>query len=88
MFYGDVKMESIELEISLKGDVANVVNELIHRGYSESKQDLVRTAIIFYATQLGLVSPKSLHKNILRKIKLSGKKYSDEEIKHQIREIR
>ena len=81
-------MESIELDFRLKGDMANTVRELISRGYSDSEEDLVRAAIIFYASQLGLISPKSLHKNILRKIKLSGRKYSDEDIKQQIKEIR
>lgn len=81
-------MESIELDLRLKGDVANTVKELINRGYSDSKEDLVRAAITFYASQLGLISPKSLHKSIIGKIKLSGIKYSDDEIKQQIKEIR
>ena len=81
-------MESIELDLRLKGDMANTVKELISRGYSDTEEDLVRAAITFYATQLGLISPKSLHKNILRKMQLSGKKYSDEEIKRQIKDIR
>ena len=80
-------MESIELDLRLKGDMANTVRELISRGYSDSEEDLVRAAITFYASQLGLISPKSLHKNILRKIKLSGRKYSDKDIKQQIKEI-
>ena len=81
-------MESIELGLRLKGDMANTVKELINRGYSDSKEDLVRAAITFYASQLGLISSKSLHKNIIRKIKLSGKKYDDQEIKQQIKDIR
>ena len=57
-------MESIELDLRLKGYMANTVRELISRGYSDSEEDLVRAAITFYASQLGLISPKSLHKNI------------------------
>ena len=81
-------MEELKIAVKLKGEVANLAERLIKRGYSTTKADLVKDSIIFYGMQLGLTSPRRLHKTVLGKIKYSGKKFSDEEIKEQIRKIK
>ncbi len=73
--------------VRLKGDVEKLVDELIRRGYSESKTEAVRTSLVFYGMQLGLISSKRLHKKVLERIEESGKRYGDEEIKRQIRSL-
>ena len=80
-------MSEIAINVKLKGDVARLVNDMIKKGYSESKGDLVRNSIILYAMKLGLISSKALHKDALDKIEASGIKYSDEEIIKQLEEI-
>ncbi len=79
-------METVEtvFTLRLKGDVANLVNELMDKGYSESKTELIRTSLVFYGMKLGLFSPKRSHKNVLRSIKRSGKRYTDEQVGQQI----
>ena len=81
-------MYEMVLDVRLKGDVANLMDRLIKKGYAESKEDLLRTSLTFYGMQLGLLSPKTLHRDILREIRMSGKHYSDEDIKEQIKRIR
>lgn len=73
--------------VRLKGDVEKLVDELIRRGYSESKTEAVRTSLVFYGMQLGLISSKRLHKKVFEGIEESGKRYGDEEIKRQIRSL-
>jgi len=80
-------MSSTAFTLRLKGDVAALVDELMRRGYSESKTELVRTSLITYGMQLGLFPPKKLHKRVLSKMKASGKKYSDREIREQISKL-
>lgn len=81
-------MKNMAFTLRLKGETASLVNELMDKGYSESKTELFRTALIFYAVQLGIISPKMLHKKVLEEIKKTGKKYSDKEIEEQIKSIR
>ncbi|MFZ2455072.1 MAG: hypothetical protein WAX07_01160 [Candidatus Altiarchaeia archaeon] len=78
-------MKSNTFTVRLKGDVADVVDELVSRGYSESKTEAIRTSLVFYGMQLGLITPKKLHKKVLGDIKKSGKKYSDKEIEAQLK---
>lgn len=80
-------MGEVAINVKLKGNTARLVNDIIKRGYSESKGDLVRSSIIFYAMKLGLISPKTLRKEAMDKIKASGIKYTNEEIRKQIEEI-
>ena len=80
-------MQEININIKLTGDLAVVVNEILNRGYSTSGEDLIRASIISYGTHLGLISPKTLHKEVLKKIKASGKKYTDDEIIAQIENL-
>ncbi len=80
-------MSEVAINVKLKGDVARLVNDIIKKGYSESKGDLVRNSIILYAMKLGLISPKALHMGAIEKIKESGIEYTDEEIKRQLEEI-
>lgn len=87
MRYYQKNMSEISINIKLKGEIAQLVNDIINKGYSESKGDLVRNSIIFYAMKLGLFSPKTLHNVALEKIKASGIKYTDEEISKQLKEI-
>ena len=81
-------MNEMVLDVRLKGDVANLMERLIKKGYAESKEDLIRTSLVFYGMQLGLLSPNTLHRNVLRKIRMSGRHYTDEQIKEQIKKIR
>lgn len=78
-------MKSSTFTVRLKGDVAEVVDELVRRGYSESKTEAIRTSLVFYGMHLGLMKPKMLHEKALDKVKKSGKKYTDEEIKAQLK---
>ena len=77
-------MKSVAFTVRLKGDVVHLMDELIIRGYSGSKAELVRTSLIFYAMKLGLISPRSLHQRVLNKIAISGISYSDDEIKEHL----
>ena len=80
-------MKTGNFTVRLKGDVADIVDELVSRGYSESKTEAIRTSLVFYGMQLGLISPKRLHRKVLGKMKKSGKKYTDEDIKEQLKGI-
>ncbi|MBN2251159.1 MAG: hypothetical protein JW724_03695 [Candidatus Altiarchaeota archaeon] len=80
-------MKTKTFTVRLKGDVAEVVDELVNRGYSESKTEAIRTSLVFYGMQLGLISSKRLHRKVLKTMKESGKKYSDEEIQEQLKGI-
>lgn len=80
-------MESTTFTVRLKGDVAEVVDELVKRGYSESKTEVIRTSLVFYGMQLGLISPKRLHRKVLERMEKSGKKYSDKEIEKQLKNL-
>ncbi len=80
-------MESTTFTVRLKGDVAGVVNELVKRGYSESKTEAIRAALVFYGMKLGLISSRQLHRKVLEEMRRSGKSYSDKEIKRQLKEL-
>ena len=80
-------MKSIAFTVRLRGQTASVMEDLVRRGYSGSKTELVRTALLFYAMQLGFLAPKALHRNVLKRIAASGKKYSDKEIREQIQQL-
>ena len=87
MRYHQKNMSEISINVKLKGEIAQLVNDIINKGYSESKGDLVRNSIILYAMKLGLFSPKALHNVALDKIRASGIRYTDEEISKQLKEI-
>jgi len=80
-------MQEINLNIRLTGELAAIVNEMLNRGYSTSGEDLVRASIISYGTHLGVISPKTLHKEVTRKMKASGRRYSDDEIAEQVERL-
>lgn len=80
-------MQEINLNIKLTGELAAMINEMLNRGYSTSAEDLIRASIISYGTHLGLISPKMLHKDVIEKIKASGKQYTDNEIIAQIENL-
>ncbi|OQX22538.1 MAG: hypothetical protein BWK75_00515 [Candidatus Altiarchaeales archaeon A3] len=80
-------MQEINLNVKLTSDLAAIVNELINRGYFVSKEDLIRASIISYGARLGIISPKILHEDVLRKIKASDKKYTDDEIAKQMENL-
>lgn len=80
-------MGNVNFTVRLKGDVADVVNEIVRRGYSESKTEAIRASLIFYGMELGLISSRMMHKRALEKMRASGKRYGDEEIKNQIKSL-
>ncbi|MBI5253189.1 MAG: hypothetical protein HY930_02155 [Euryarchaeota archaeon] len=82
-----ILMSEVAINVKLKGNTARLAKDIIKKGYSESKGELVRNSIIFYAMKLGLISPKTLHKEAMEKIKASGIKYTYEEIREQIEEV-
>ena len=45
MRYHKNNMNEISINIKLKGEIAQLVNDIINKGYSESKGDLVRNSI-------------------------------------------
>ena len=61
-----------------------MIKELVKEGYSESKTEAVRTALILYAVQLGLISKRKLRRDALNSVRDSGKEYSDAEITKMI----
>ena len=75
---------SMDFTVRLRGRSAELLASLLREGYSESKTEAVRTALIFYAMQLGLLSRKELHQLSLKAVNDSGKSYSDEEIRKGI----
>lgn len=82
-----IPMKEVTFTVRLKGDVADLVTDLVNRGYSGSKTEAIRTSLIFYGIRLGLISPKMLHKKALIKIAKSNERYSDKEIERQISEL-
>ena len=80
-------MGEVAINVRLKGEIARLVNDIIRKGYSESKGDLVRNSILLYAMKLGLISPKTMHREAMEKIKASGIEYTDEEIEKQLEEV-
>jgi hypothetical protein len=80
-------METV-LTIRLKGKSAQLLNEIVKKGYSGSKNEAIRTSLIFYGMQLGLISPEMLHKKIRSQISKKGISYSENEVKKQIKAIK
>ena len=87
IYHGD-KMAETVFTLRLHGDVVNLLDEIIKMGYSESKTEAVRAALIVYATRLGLVSKRKLHQNVLDAMRKSGKRYTPEEVMKHIEEAR
>jgi Arc/MetJ-type ribon-helix-helix transcriptional regulator len=80
-------METV-ITVRLKGKPAQVLNEMVKKGYSGSKNEAIRTSLIFYAMQLGLISPEMLHKRIKSQIIKKGIRYSEDEVIQQIKAIK
>ncbi len=78
----------ITLTVRLKGEPAQILNEIVEKGFSGSKNEAIRTSLIFYAIQLGLISPKMLHKRIKTEISKTGVTYTENEVKRQIKAIK
>jgi Arc/MetJ-type ribon-helix-helix transcriptional regulator len=53
-------MKSSTFTVRLKGDVLDLVNGLVSRGYSESKTEAIRTSLAFYGMHLGLIGREKL----------------------------
>ena len=80
-------METV-FTVRLKGKPAQLLNEIVKKGYSGSKNEAIRTSIIFYGMQLGLISPEMLHTKIRSQISKKGISYSENEVKKQIKAIK
>lgn len=78
----------MDFTLRLRGQSAELLNELVEEGYSGSKTEAVRAALVAYALQLGLFSRKKLRDNALRAVRASGKSYSDAQIRRQIDSVR
>ena len=78
----------VTFTVRLKGEPAEILNKLVEEGFSGSKNEAIRTSLIFYAMQLGLISPKGLHKKIKSDIAKTKIKYSEEEVQKQIKAIK
>ena len=74
--------------VRLQGRSAELLDTLLKEGYSASKTEAVRTALIFYAMEMGLLSSKQLHRLALKAVSESGKKHTDEEIRACIQDAR
>jgi len=75
------------LTIRLKGEPAEILNALIEKGYFASKNEAIRASLIFYAMQLGLISPKDIHTRIKAQIRGSRIRYSKKDVKKQLKAI-
>ena len=84
-YIGDIMETSFT--VRLKGEPALIINKLIEMGYTTSKNEAIRTALIFYAMRLGLITPEKLYKKSKAVVKASKFKYSDNDIKKQIEEL-
>ncbi len=76
----------VNFTVRLSGESANVLNELVERGYCGSKTEAVRAALLSYALKLGVISPNELFRKTAERIRKRG--YSDDEIKKQINSIK
>lgn len=79
---------NVDFTVRLRGQTASLLNALVREGYSESKTEAVRTALILYAVQLGLVTKRQLHAEALKAVKASGRSYADAEIASRITAVR
>ena len=75
-------MENVNFTVRLSGESARILNQLVNRGYSGSKTEAVRTALISYALKLGLLNGSELFDRTAKRV--SAKGYNDEEVQAQI----
>ncbi|MDO8554532.1 MAG: hypothetical protein Q7S22_07020 [Candidatus Micrarchaeota archaeon] len=73
--------------LRLHGESAEILEKILKKGYSESKTEVMRTALLFYASKLGLISRKKLHKDVIEEIRKSGKTYTPEQVMKQLEEL-
>jgi len=85
-YHGDTM--STTITVRLNGEPEKILDEMVKKGYSASKNEAIRTSLVFYALQLGLISPSEIHKNIKSLVKSSGIRYSENEVKKQLKAIR
>lgn len=77
---------NVDFTVRLRGESANILKELVDRGYCASKTEALRTALIRYGLEMGLIP----HRQMLKRIQdqVSKKGYTEEEIKAQIATIK
>lgn len=85
-YHGDIMSTTITVRLS--GEPEKILNEIVKRGYSASKNEAIRASLVFYALQLGLISPLEIHNNVKNLVKNSGLRYSENEVKKQLKAIR
>ncbi len=78
---------TMDFTVRLRGESARLMQEMIDKGYFESKTEAIRAGILKIGLDLGLVSRQKLHQEVLDAIKKSGKKYSVEEVRRQIEAV-
>ncbi|MEK6954654.1 MAG: hypothetical protein AABX01_06595 [Candidatus Micrarchaeota archaeon] len=77
-----------DFTVRLRGNSAQLLKEMIDLGYCESKTEAVRTALLRYGMELGLVNGTKMLEDVQEAIKKSGKKYSEEEVGRHIEAAR
>ena len=75
-------MERVNFTVRLSGESARALNELVSRGYSGSKTEAVRAALIRYALEVGLISGRNLFRKTAERVSRKG--YTETEIQSQI----
>lgn len=79
---------SMDFTIRLRGEPARLLQEMLDKGFVESKTEAVRQALIYYASDIGLMSSKPLLEKSLKTYKSLGKNYTENEVGRQIESVR
>ncbi len=77
---------NVDFTVRLRGESAHVLKKIVDSGYSASKTEAVRAALIHYGLELGLISANELFKKTAKRVSARG--YSEEDIKAQLSAIR
>jgi Arc/MetJ-type ribon-helix-helix transcriptional regulator len=77
-----------KLLVRLSGVVAEMLNELVRRGYFSTKSEAIRAGILRLAEAYGLIRRPSYYwRELAREIKRTGKKMTHEEIVRAIERL-
>lgn len=73
-------MQDTTLTLKFKGVEANILNEMIKSGLFNTKSEAIRSALVHYSLDLGLIGKENLWKEINKfpKRKVSPKQLAEE----------
>lgn len=81
-------MAEEKLLVRLRGTAADVLNELVRRGYFATKSEAIRVGVLRLGESFGLFKP-AMHywKELDEEIKRTGKKMTHEEIVEALKRL-